>query len=460
MFTCTPYLHTGSLNRLTILCFMMFFSPRHSLVLFLSLLCGFLSAEEQVEPLSLEDYQIFALEYAPGLARQRLTYSNLVESVEIAKARYDPVFQVRRGWQETDDPGRTTGTISQTLPADLDARLTARTEDRNGDEFNNYALSLSKTLLGGGTFLEGRLPLERAWIREAKEANTLSLEQRRLRLTVVQRYFSVVRNELTLRLRELQLERAKRNLEHAMVKEDPLDIATAELRIPESELEVLSARRSIHSGLLELASTVGMPLSQPIAVETELDFAVEPISVEEDLMYALENHEQILSARLDLELSRMEARVARTKRLPEVRVEVTLEENDTPAESTSEARGELILEWPWLDRQDRAEARQRILDVEQNEIRLFEALQDVQRQIETMARRVDEAERSVTLQEERVRLLERQYELYQDRWDNGEINILEFIRSQNDLENARVQLITQQTRYLELRAEYDFLIGR
>ncbi|MDA3874705.1 MAG: TolC family protein [Kiritimatiellae bacterium] len=438
----------------------MFYSPRLSLAFFVVLLGGLLSAEEQVEPLSLADYQAFALEYAPGLARQHLAYSNLVESVEVAKAAYDPVFQVRRGWQETDAPGRTTGSISQTLPADLNARLTARTEERAGDEFNNYALSLSKTILGGGTFLEGRLPLERAWVQEAKEANTLSLEQRRLYLTVVQRYYSVVRNELTLSLRELQLERAKRNLEHAMVKEDPLDIATAELRIPESELEVLSARRAIHSGLLDLANTVGMPVSQPIAVQTELDFTVEPISLEQDLRYALENHEQILSARLDLELSRMESRVARTQRLPEVRVEVTLEENETPTDSTSEARGELILEWPWLDRRDRAEARQRKLDVEQNEIRLFEALQEVQRQIETMAQRVDEAERSVTLQEERVRLLERQYELYQDRWDNGEINILEFIRSQNDLENARVQLVTQQTRYLELRAEYDFLIGR
>ncbi|MEX2606936.1 MAG: TolC family protein [Kiritimatiellia bacterium] len=439
---------------------MMYFFQCHSLILLAFLFTGFLSAEEEVEPLSLSDYQIFALEHAPGLARQRLAYSNLVESVEIARAAYDPVFQVRRAWQETDDPGRTTGSISQTLPADLNARLTARTEERAGDEFNNYALSLSKTLLGGGSFLEGRLPLERAWIQEAKEANALSLEQRRLYLTVVQRYFSVVRNELTLRLRELQLERAKRNLEHAMVKEDPLDIATAELRIPESELEVLSAKRSIHSGLLELANTVGMPISQPIAVETELDFAVEPISVEEDLQYALENHEQILSARLDLELSRMESRVARTKRLPELRVEVTMEENETPSDSTSETRGELILEWPWLDRRDRAEARQRKLNVEQNEIRLFEALQDVQRQIETMGQQVIEAERSVTLQEERVRLLKRQYELYQDRWDNGEINILEFIRSQNDLENARVQLVTQQTRYLELRAEYDFLIGQ
>jgi outer membrane protein TolC len=439
---------------------MKLFSSRCLPVLLAVVLGGLLSADEQLEPLSLSDYQAFALEYAPGLARQRLAYANLVEAVEVAKARYDPVFQVRRGWQETDDPGRTTGTITQTLPADLNARLTARTEERGGDAFNNYALSLSKTLLGGGTFLEGRLPLERAWVREALEANNLSLEQRRLRLTVVQRYYGVVRSELTLRLRELQLERAKRNLEHAMVKEDPLDIATAELRIPESELEVLSARGSIHSGLLELANTVGMPISQPLAVETDLDFEVVPISVEEDVQYALVSHERILSSRLNLELSRMEARVARSKRLPEVRVEVTLEENDTPTDSTSEARGELILEWPWLDRQDRAEARQRVLDVEQNEIRLFEALQEVQQQVETMAQRVEEAEQSVSLQEERVRLLERQFELFQNRWENGEIGILEFIRSQNDLENARVQLVTQQSRYMELRAEYDFLIGR
>jgi outer membrane protein TolC len=430
------------------------------LILLASVLGAFVLRAGEAEPFSLPELQAFADEFSPELSRQRLAYSNLVESVLIAKTKYDPRFQIRRGWQETDDPERTTGTISQTLPADLDVRLTARNETRNDEDLTNLAVNLSKTLLGGGSFLESRLPVERAWIQEAREANTLSLDRRRLQLTVAQRYYAVVRNLLTLRLRELQLERARRNLEVAIAKEDPLDIATAELRIPESELDVLRVERFIEDSTLELAETIGLPVSQPLPVSTNLVYEVRPYSLEQDVDHALENHERILNARLSLKLNELEARVARSRNLPELRVEATYEEQEGAGDSTSEARADLIVEWPWLDRQDRAQTRQRLHDVRSAELGVFQAEQSVRKNIESVAAQLVEAEKSVELGRQRVKVLERQLILYQDRWENGEINILEYVRSQNDLENAKVQLVTQQARYMELRAEYDFLTGR
>ncbi|MGA0333710.1 MAG: TolC family protein [Kiritimatiellia bacterium] len=418
------------------------------------------AADADPEPLKLEDCQALAREFSPQLARQRLTYSNLVESVYVAKAIYDPSLQIRRSWEEEQDPKRYTATLRQQLPADLDTTLTARQEERNGETFSNYALNLSKTLLGGGSLLEGRLPLERAWIQRAKEANRLSLEERRLRLSITRDYYAVLRSRLTLKLREQQLEGAKRNLEHAMIKEDPLDIATAKLRIPESELDVISSKREIANGRLSLTQRIGLPVIQPVNVDTQLIFRTEQIQIEQDLVHALENHEDILNARLDVELRRMENQVARSRRLPELRAEVTLEEVDNPDNNDSDIRAELVLDLPWLDRKDRAEARQRANDLRQAEIALFEAQQNVEQQIKSLAVRLMEAERSVELQVERVAVLEQQFRLYQDRWENGEINILEFVRSQNDLENARVRLVAEQTRYLELLAEYDFNTGK
>jgi outer membrane protein TolC len=182
--------------------------------------------------------------------------------------------------------------------------------------------------------------------------------------------------------------------------------------------------------------------------------------VEEDLLFALQNHETILNARLALELNRMEAKVARSQNLPEVRIEATFEEQERAGEDTSEARAELVLDWPWLERRARAETRQRENSVRSSELQLFDAEQTVRKNIETTAAQLEEAEQAVELRRERVKVLERQLVLYQDRWENGEINILEYVRSQNDFENAKVQLVTQQARYMELRAEYDFLTGR
>jgi len=210
---------------------------------------------------SLERVQAYALEHAPGLARQRIACRNQQQSVEIARAKFDPVFSARREWQDSSDVERTGGGVSQTLPWDLNVNGTVTLqENTGGDDITTYAVQLSKVLLGGGGLRESLLPLDSARIQEARELNRLSLEQRRLMLTVTRQFFEVVRSQQTLRLRQLQLERARVNLEHALVREDPLDIATARLRIPESELDVLAAERAIQIGLLTLKNEIGFPL--------------------------------------------------------------------------------------------------------------------------------------------------------------------------------------------------------
>ncbi len=419
-----------------------------------------LLAQEE-ELWSLERVQAYALEHAPGLARQRLAFRSQQQSVEIARAKFDPSFTARREWRESSDADRSSGGVSQTLPWDLNLNGTvSQQEDSGGDDITSYSLQLSKTLLGGGTLRESLLSLDSARIQEARELNRLSLEQRRLMLTVTRQYFEVVRSQQTLRLRQLQLERARVNLEHALVREDPLDIATAELRIPESELDVLTAGRAIQIGLLNLKNEIGFPLEQTLRLQGDVPFAVRDLDEEADLLRILEEHELILNAMLDLELSRKELQVARSKRFPEVRAQVNYQNRDEDDGRESETRGELVVTWPWRDRRDRAEFLQKQNTLESLEIALEQSRNDRRREVESLGSRVREAALSVTLQERRVAVLEQQLLLFQDRWENGEIGILEYVRSQNNLEDARVQFITQQLRYLDLLAEYDFAVGR
>lgn len=423
----------------------------------------FPEAAEVPQVWSLEALQDYALNHAPALERQRLSYQNLIEAVTIARTRFDPVFTARQEWDDEDGAGRTSGSVRQTLPADLELSATASVQDQgNRGDLTRYAIQLSKTLLGGGTFLESRLPVIRAMINEAREFNRLSLEQRRMRFSVTRQYFDVIRSQQTLRLREMQLERAKLNLEHALVREDPLDIATARLRIPESELDVTAARRQISSGLLNLKTEIGYPLSEDLHLEPEVNFAFETLALDEDMAYALENHETLLNNRLELELLEKELRVARSRRFPEVTAQVNHTTSDFSGEDDreSETRGEVVVTWPWLNRRDRAEARQKRNELDSAVIGYALARNERRRDVENLYSRVLEAERSVGLQEERVEVLEQQLRLFQDRWENGEIGILEYIRSQNNFEDAQVQRITQQLRYLELLAEYRFSVGR
>ena len=75
-------------------------------------------------------------------------------------------------------------------------------------------------------------------------------------------------------------------------------------------------------------------------------------------------------------------------------------------------------------------------------------------------RQLDEYQKAVKLQEFKCDLLKRKEELYRDRWENGEIDILELVRTQTDLEDSLVDLIGRKVSYMELLANYHYLIGR
>jgi outer membrane protein TolC len=118
------------------------------------------------------------------------------------------------------------------------------------------------------------------------------------------------------------------------------------------------------------------------------------------------------------------------------------------------------LTWEVGRRTDRAKHRQAENAVEARGIDVRLARRKKEREIRDLARRLEESLRVIALQEARLAVARQRVELYADRWENGEIDILEYIRSQNDFENTRIQLINQKTSYMDLLGEYDFTVGR
>ena len=95
-----------------------------------------------------------------------------------------------------------------------------------------------------------------------------------------------------------------------------------------------------------------------------------------------------------------------------------------------------------------------------NNSEYFTLCQELSANISSYKRRLDEYARAVELQELQCNLIRRQEELYRDKWENGEIDILELVRTQTDLENSYVDLSDSKINYLELLANYMFLIGK
>ena len=91
---------------------------------------------------------------------------------------------------------------------------------------------------------------------------------------------------------------------------------------------------------------------------------------------------------------------------------------------------------------------------------MFNVKQSRTKTLRSLGRRLKEAQESIILQEKKIEVAKKSVALFKDKWESGEIDILEYIRSQNDLENAKVNLINQKTAYMELMAEYRFNVGR
>ncbi|MCK5803942.1 MAG: TolC family protein [Lentisphaeria bacterium] len=340
-------------------------------------------------------------------------------------------------------------------------------DDREGTGDASYVtLKLSKKLLGtDSTFFSTRKSIEDSLTEELKTLNELHRQRREVAYRVTAAFYQVIRNLQSKTVVERSLARARRNLENAIEREKPLDISTARIQVPDNELSLLKAERSIANGLDTLKVIMGMPVAQSLNILSEFQFTIAKTDIRIDTGFAMDNFETLINNRLDDRKLRGDVRIAKQELWPDLNASVT-QGWDTASDSHNFRGGDdsllfsLGLSWKLGRRKDRAEWRKKINSLRRNS-RNWSLLSERKRQkLFDLSRQLDERARNIDLQRRKIALVTRQVELYVDRYENGEIDILEFIRSQNDLENAKVESIKLETSYMELLASYYYEVGR
>ena len=224
---------------------------------------------------------------------------------------------------------------------------------------------------------------------------------------------------------------------------------------------MIRASQAVSNALEVLKVRIGMAVAAPFAIDEQFTYVPVTIELPQALAYALDNHESIRNARLELEKRERDAAIAARDPWPVIRVGAQHQiAEDQDADSRDDTRVDLALDWPLGARADRYRRRSAMLLVAIQEEEIFNTLLTREQTIRSLARQLDEARAAVELQEQRVEIGALRLELFKDRWENGEIDILEYIRSQNDLENSKVQLINLKTSYMELLAQFEFDTGR
>ncbi len=202
------------------------------------LLASFLSASAQ-DAMTLKNCTDYARNHSRELAKRRLALEGQELTTRIRRGKFRPTLSgsVDQGIEESDTSA--SASLKQEIPAGITATATGKAsrQGSDDDETENADLSikLSKVLIGGGSWRESMLEIDNSILGEIVERNQVHKYERELVYRVKQDYYGLIRNHQTLRINELKLARSRTNLVHALERERPLDIATAQIEVPESE---------------------------------------------------------------------------------------------------------------------------------------------------------------------------------------------------------------------------------
>ena len=436
---------------------------RYLFAIILLLACARARCGEEVT-FSLKECIDYALEHSPTLAKQRVTVRNQELQSVIEEARF--AFMLTAGDTHyarggTDDAFiRLTKEFSYGFS--VASWVNAARENGKGVTTSYVALQVSKTILGGGSRLAASYSWKASLINELAELNTFTRLERKLAQDVRIAYYEVILAQQSLQVRLRALDNAKRTLKNTLEREKPLDILTAEVKVPEYELSVNTARRTISNGLDSLKELMGMPLETPFAIKGEYDYKVTERNLAEDLQFARANLETFLNNRLERKKLEWQTEIYDEQTLPTLSVSAThYKYFDGYINSrTEEQQFSVNLSWELGRKSDKARLAIYRNRLESNQHDYFILDQALTNSLTSYHRRLKESAAAVELQEKLCDVQKRKAELYQDKWENGEIDILEVVRTQSDLEDSYVSLINKKITYLELLANYEYTMGK
>lgn len=422
------------------------------------------------ESWDLEGCIAYGMTHATVLQEARLMVADRAASIAQARARFDPTVSL--GADRDLDAGtqNTRLRLVQELPAGfaIDARAQGidRQTDGAQEEALSYHIALTKSLLDGGSYAASMQGIDEARIDEAIARNEEALQRRLLQRDICRDFYLLIRRLRTRDIASRRVETARRNLELARERDRLIDITNAEIQVASASDALLSAEFAISEARDQLKRRIGLSVTGSLSIDPRIadDLEAPAQAVEDDIAYALSHYEGFLNRLLELRRLALRVRIASAGRLPELTLSAGIgqeaEARDYQPRDEIETTLGLDFTWPLGERRDRARWLRATIAEERAQLQLADAREDKRRELRQLARDLEEAYARIELAEQRLAARGRLVELYQDRYDNGEIDILELVRSQDEHEGAKVALLDARLNYLSRRADYRFALGR
>lgn len=416
---------------------------------------SFMSFPAFAQNLTLEDCLRIAGEDNPRVRQSLLSLEDATMNLQQAKADYAVRLSADSS-MEFDDKGESSGINADKRFRD-GGRLSLSADADYGGTGGEGSVGLSYTrpLWGDGNIADRhKLIRHELLYREAEQTHVALLRDTRLRVVVA--WYRYIRENAALRIRELRIRRAERNLELAEEKQNPVDIADAKISLTEARLAMIRAESGLESARDELTELLGR---RPGSLDFSSDYTYRdtlPV-LAEDIGRALSEHENIRLLELQIERMNLNLIRARLGLRPDVSLSLSAGRGSEDGFDLAERENESVsvsMNWVLGRGAEKAEKVKAENAIKDRELDLKAARLAKRREIRDLHRRLNETNTAVRIEMNRIKLREEQVELYRWKWENGEAGMLEYLRSLDALENARVELVRLQTSHMENLARY------
>ncbi len=426
------------------------------LLILLLLSCFTLNAKEW----TLQDVLDYSLKNSPRIQNSKLSIDDARQLSAIARAEFDMRITLNSSAKTDGNADNNAFRLVQPLPAGFDVSVTGN-HNRDGDDNDTTDLSIAitKQILGGGSLDSSLKEIRNAHTNELISLNNFKSLERDLVRDLMLNFYRIIRTRKSLEISERRLETSKKNLEMAIARDDPLDISSAKIRVPQDKISVIAARATVKNELDAMQVLMGLAPTSDFDIKTNFEFSLAEPNSAEDIKYAQQNSEDFLNIELDRIKIKREVEDRTEKKLPDVSLFARHRlENDSSEDINLAGEEDTTLgvnfTWTFGSRAEIAQLAIAKNNLQENLLDYRILYNDRLRSLRRLERLMAELNTSIDVQIQEIEFNNEQVELYKDRWESGKMAILEYLRSQDRLENSRIQLINLQTNYMENLQNY------
>ena len=266
------------------------------------LLLAFSSVYAQSNPLTLKECVQIALDNSSKIAIAKRSLDTAQLEVKDARAGYLPGLGISAGYNINDTYDKIEWTEKH-----YDARL-----------------SLTETFYDNG---QTSAKIKQAKARLTSAQLDFQKIQDDLVLEVIKNYYTLLKAQGMLKVKEEGLKQAQTHLNLAKARYDAgsvpkSDILKAEVEVSGAELDSIEAENDLSLARTDLNNCLGIDLNAPILI-VDTEDSVESIwmSFDECLVYALKNRPEIKEAEINLKINEISLKLAQKEVWPSIALE-------------------------------------------------------------------------------------------------------------------------------------------